>query len=56
MEILIFFLVILVVASIIGIAMVSFKVGFTSLLKVKVLEEELIQLKKQLVKPTKLNK
>ena len=41
MEILVFFLAILVVGSIIGISMISFKVAVTSLVKVNSLEEKL---------------
>lgn len=45
MEILVFFLAILTVASIIGISMVGFVVAFKSLVKVNELEQELIKLK-----------
>jgi hypothetical protein len=45
MEILIFFIAILVVASIIAISMIAFKVAFTSLVKVNSLEKELIEIK-----------
>jgi uncharacterized membrane protein (DUF106 family) len=41
MEILVFFLAILVVGAIIGIAMIAFRVAFTSLVKVNSLEEKL---------------
>ena len=41
MEILVFFLAILVVGSIIGISMVAFRVAVTSLVKVNSLEEKL---------------
>jgi len=41
MEILVLFLTILVVGSIIGISMIAFRVAFTSLIKVKLLEEKL---------------
>jgi hypothetical protein len=45
MEIFVLFLVILVFASIIGISMISFKLAFTSLLKINLLEQELIEIK-----------
>ena len=45
MEILVFFLAILVVGSIIGISMIAFRVAFTSLVKVNLLEKELSQIK-----------
>lgn len=41
MEILVFFLAILVVGSIVGISMIAFRVAVTSLVKVKSLEEKL---------------
>jgi len=41
MEILVFFLAILVVGSIVGISMIAFKVAVTSLVKVNSLEEKL---------------
>jgi hypothetical protein len=47
MEILVFFLAILTVASIIGLSMVAFVVAFKSLVKVTELEKELNQIKKQ---------
>lgn len=56
MEIFVFFLAILVVGAIIGISMIAFKVAFASLLKAKLLEDELNQLKTQSVKPNKLKK
>jgi hypothetical protein len=48
MELLVFFLAILTVASIIGISMVSFAIAFKSLVKVNELEQELVKLKNQL--------
>ena len=48
MELLVFFLAILTVASIIGISMVSFVVAFKSLVKVNELEQELVKLKNKL--------
>jgi hypothetical protein len=48
MELLVFFLAILTVASIIGISMVAFTVAFKSLVKVNVLEQELVKLKNKL--------
>jgi hypothetical protein len=48
MELLVFFLAILTVASIIGISMVSFAVAFKSLVKVNELEQELVKLKNKL--------
>ena len=48
MELLVFFLAILTVASIIGISMVSFTIAFKSLVKVNELEQELVKLKNKL--------
>jgi hypothetical protein len=45
MELLVFFLAILTVASIIGISMVAFAIAFKSLVKINELEQELIELK-----------
>jgi hypothetical protein len=45
MELLVFFLAILTVASIIGISMVAFVVAFKSLVKINLLEKELSQIK-----------
>jgi hypothetical protein len=45
MEILVFFLAILVVGSIIGISMIAFRVAVTTLVKVNSLEKELIEIK-----------
>lgn len=45
METLIFVLVILTIGSIIGISMISFRIAITSLVKVKSLEEELVNSK-----------
>ncbi len=45
MELLVFFLVILAVASIIGISMIAFKVAFTSIVKINSLEKELAEIK-----------
>jgi len=45
MEILVFFLAILIVGSIIGISMIAFRVAFTSLQKVNLLEQELLKTK-----------
>jgi len=49
-ELLIFFLAILIFASIIGISMVAFTIAFKSLIKVKVLETELTELKQKIKK------
>jgi hypothetical protein len=45
MELLVFFLAILTVASIIGISMVGFTIAFKSLIKINELEQELIKIK-----------
>ena len=48
MELLVFFLAILTVASIIGISMVAFAIAFKSLVKINELEQELVKLKNKL--------
>lgn len=45
MELLVFFLVILAFASIIGISMIAFKIAFASILKINSLEKELTEIK-----------
>jgi hypothetical protein len=49
-ELLILFLVILIFASMISISMVAFTIAFKSLIKLKVLEDELTELKQKLKK------
>lgn len=45
MELVVFVLMILTIASIIGISMVSFKLAFTSLVKANELEQQIIAIK-----------
>lgn len=47
MELLVFALAILTVVSMIGLSMVSFTVAIKSLVKINLLEEEILQIKKQ---------